>query len=241
VDPLYCPACGGQLRIISFIEEPKIIDRIIAHLELTFEAERPPPPRVLQQELVEPLFMVYAPFDFDTLTLTSEAKSLGGTLSFIENLWHKLYPSFPYEGYFLDEDFDRQYRAEEQIGKLLGIIAGMGLIMSVLGLLGLAAFMTQRRTKEIGIRKVLGASVFDIILMFSKTFSGWVLLASLIACPLAFYATHEWLQNFAYRVNVTPLLFLMAAALALVASLLAVSFHIFKTAMANPVESLRYE
>jgi putative ABC transport system permease protein len=77
--------------------------------------------------------------------------------------------------------------------------------------------------------------------MFSKTFSGWVLLASLIAYPLAFYATHEWLQNFAYRVNVTPFLFLMAAGLALVASLLAVSFHIFKTATANPVDSLRYE
>ncbi len=193
------------------------------------------------QVLVEPLFMVYAPFDFDTLTLTLDVESLGGTLSFIENLWHKLYPSFPYEGYFLDEDFDRQYRAEEQIGRLLGIIAGMGLIMSVLGLLGLAAFMTQRRTKEIGIRKVLGASVSSIVLMFSKTFSGWVLLASLIAYPLAFYATHEWLQNFAYRVNVTPLLFLMAAGMALAASLLAVSFHIFKTATANPVDSLRYE
>jgi putative ABC transport system permease protein len=193
------------------------------------------------QELVEPLFMIFAPFDFNTLTLTLETSSLGETLSFIENLWQKLNPSFPYEGYFLDEDFNRQYRAEEQIGKLLGIIAGMGLVISTLGLLGLAAFMTQQRTKEIGIRKVLGASVSDIALMFSKTFSGWVLLASLIACPLAYYATKMWLQNFAYRVHVAPLLFLMAVALALVVALLSVSFHIFKTATANPVDSLRYE
>ncbi len=193
------------------------------------------------QEMVEPLFMIYAPFDFNTLTLTLETSSLGETLSFIENLWQKLYPSFPYEGYFLDEDFDRQYRAEEQIGKLLGIIASMGLVISTLGLLGLAAFMMQQRTKEIGIRKVLGASVSNIALMFSKTFSRWVLLASFIACPLAYYATKMWLQNFAYRVHVAPLLFLMAAAIALAVSILSVSFHIIKTATANPVDSLRYE
>lgn len=193
------------------------------------------------QELVEPLFMAYDPFAFNTLTLTVETGSFGETLSFIENLWQKLNPSFPYEGYFLDEDFDRQYRAEEQIGKLLGVIAGMGLIISTLGLLGLAAFMTQQRTKEIGIRKVLGASVSTIVLMFSKTFSRWVLLASLIACPLAYYATKMWLQNFAYRVQVAPLLFLMAAALALFVALLSVSFHILKTATVNPADSLRYE
>jgi putative ABC transport system permease protein len=193
------------------------------------------------QEMVEPLFMIYAPLDFNTLTLTLETGSLGETLSFIENLWQKLYPSLPYEGYFLDEDFDRQYRAEEQIGKLLGIIAGMGLVISTLGLLGLAAFMTQQRTKEIGIRKVLGASVSNIALLFSKSFSRWILLANIIAWPLAYYAINRWLQNFAYRVNVAPLLFLMAAAIALVVSLLSVSFHVFKTAMANPVDSLRYE
>lgn len=193
------------------------------------------------QEMVEPIFMIYAPFDFNTLTLTLETGSLGETLSFIEKMWQKLYPAIPYEGYFLDENFDRQYRAEEQMGKLLGIIAVMGLVISTLGLLGLAAFMTQQRTKEIGIRKVLGASVPNIVVMFSKSFSGWVLLASLIACPLAYYAAHEWLQNFAYRIPIAPLLFVMAAALALAVALLSVSFHIFKTAMANPVDSLRYE
>jgi putative ABC transport system permease protein len=193
------------------------------------------------QEMVEPLYMIYDPFAFNTLTLTLETGSLGETLSFIENLWRKLNPSLPYEGYFLDDDFDRQYRAEEQIGKLLGIVAGMGLVISTLGLLGLAAFMTQQRTKEIGIRKVLGASVSSIVLMFSKTFSRWVLLAGVIACPLAYYAANRWLQNFAYRVGVAPLLFLMALALALVVSLLSVSFHIIKTARANPVDALHYE
>jgi putative ABC transport system permease protein len=193
------------------------------------------------QDIVEPLYMVFAPFDFDTLTLTLESGSLGETLSFIENMWQKLYPTLPYEGYFLDEDFDLQYRAEEQIGKLLGIISGMGLVMSTLGLLGLAAFMTQQRSKEIGIRKVLGASISHIVLLFSKTFLRWVLLANIIAWPLAYYTLNKWLQDFAYRVNISPFLFLLAAGIALVVSFLSISYHVIKTAMANPVDALRYE
>jgi putative ABC transport system permease protein len=193
------------------------------------------------QETVEPLFMFYAPFEFNTLTLTLGVGASGETTAFIEDLWQRFNPGFPYEGYILQEDFDRQYRAEERIGRLLGLIAGMGLALSALGLLGLAAFMTRQRTKEIGIRKVLGASVPDIALMFSRTFSGWVLLAGLLAWPSAYYAVNNWLQNFAYRAQISPLLFLAAPAAALLAAFLAVSFHIVRTATADPVESLRYE
>jgi putative ABC transport system permease protein len=193
------------------------------------------------QNKVEPLFMVYDPYDFSALTLSLRTDYLKDTLDFIKKKWHEFYPFLPYEGFFLDEEFDRQYRAEEQIGKLLGIISGMGLVIACLGLLGLAAFMARQRTKEIGIRKVLGASVSRIALLFSKAFIKWILLANIFAWPAAFYAMNKWLENFAYRINTGPWIFIMAAALALIVALLAVSYQVLKAALANPVDSLRYE
>jgi putative ABC transport system permease protein len=193
------------------------------------------------QNKVEPLFFVYDPYDFSALTITLRTDYLKDTLDFIEKKWHEFYPFLPYEGFFLDEDFDRQYRAEEQIGKLLGIISGMGLVIACLGLLGLAAFMARQRTKEIGIRKVLGASVSRITLLFSKTFTKWILLANIFAWPAAFYAMNKWLENFAYRINTGPMIFIMAAVLALIVALMAVSYQVLKAALANPVDSLRYE
>jgi putative ABC transport system permease protein len=163
------------------------------------------------------------------------------TLDFIEKKWDELYPFLPYEGFFLDQEFDRQYRAEEQIGKLLGIITATGLVIACLGLLGLAAFTAQQRTKEIGIRKVLGASVPNITLMFLKSFSLRILLGNIIAWPAAYYAGYKWLENFAYRINIAPWIFVAAAALALVVALLTVSYQILKAALANPADSLRYE
>ena len=193
------------------------------------------------QNNVEPLFMAYDPYDFNALTLTLITSDLRDTLDFIEKKWRELYPSLPYEGFFLDEDFNRQYRAEEQIGKLLGIITGMGLAIASLGLLGLAAFMAQQRTKEIGIRKVLGASVSNIIKLLSKQFVFLIIGASVIAGPFAYYAVNRWLENFAYRIDVGWSVFVFSGVAALVIALLTVSFQAVKAAIANPVEALRYE
>ncbi|MEE9390371.1 MAG: FtsX-like permease family protein, partial [Candidatus Aminicenantaceae bacterium] len=190
---------------------------------------------------VEPLFMAYDPYDFNALTLTFSTSDLRETLDFIEKKWRELYPSLPYEGFFLDEDFNRQYRAEEQIGKLLGIITGMGLAIASLGLLGLAAFMAQQRTKEIGIRKVLGASVSNIIKLLSKQFVFLIIGANVIAGPFAYYAVNRWLENFAYRIDVGWSVFVFSGVAALVIALLTVSFQAVKAAIANPVEALRYE
>lgn len=193
------------------------------------------------QNNVEPLFMGYDSYAFNALTLTFSTIDLRETLDFIEKKWRELYPFLPYEGFFLDEDFNRQYRAEEQIGKLLGIITGMGLAIASLGLLGLAAFMAQQRTKEIGIRKVLGASVSSIIKLLSKQFAFLIIGANVIAGPFAYYAVNRWLENFAYRIDAGWSVFVFSGAAALVIALLTVSFQAVKAAIANPVEALRHE
>jgi len=147
---------------------------------------------------------------------------------------------YPYNS-FVDEIFDRQYRYEEQTSRLLAIITSIGLVIASLGLVGLASFTTIRRKKEIGIRKVLGATVSGIVLLLSKEFTKWVLLANIIAWPVAWYVMNQWLQNFAYRISIGWWLFILAGVLALFFALITVSYQSIKAAIANPVEAIRYE
>jgi putative ABC transport system permease protein len=196
--------------------------------------------RGLQNE-VEPLVMEYYPERFRYITLSIDISKLKEILVFVESQWKALFPGNPFEGFFLDTDFDRQYRADEQVGRIFGIFTLLGLFIACLGLLGLASFMAESRTKEIGIRKVLGASVTKIVLMLSKEFTKWVLLANCIAWPVAYYFMDRWLKNFAYRINIDIVTFLLSGLLVLGIALLTVSFQSFKAARANPVDSLRYE
>jgi len=152
-----------------------------------------------------------------------------------------LFPGNPFENFFLDTDFDRQYRADEQVGWIFGIFTLLGLFIACLGLLGLASFTAESRTKEIGIRKVLGASVTGIVLMLSKQFTKWVLLANCFAWPFAYYFMDRWLKNFAFRININIVTFLLSGLLVLAIALLTVCFQSIKAATANPVDSLRYE
>jgi len=152
-----------------------------------------------------------------------------------------LFPGNPFENFFLDTDFDRQYRADEQVGWIFGIFTLLGLFIACLGLLGLASFTAESRTKEIGIRKVLGASVTGIVLMLSKQFTKWVLLANCFAWPFAYYFMDRWLKNFAYRININIVTFLLSGLLVFAIALLTVCFQSIKAATANPVDSLRYE
>jgi putative ABC transport system permease protein len=131
--------------------------------------------------------------------------------------------------------------AEQRLGKIFLIFSILTIFIACIGLLGLAAFATEQRTKEIGIRKVLGASVPNLVTLLSKDFSKWVLLANLIAWPAAYFAMNEWLQDFAYRVNIGWWVFALAGGLALLIALLTVSSQAIKAALANPVEALRYE
>ncbi len=193
------------------------------------------------QREVEPLFMEHSSSRFDALTLTVATTGLDETLEFVESRWLAVFPGLPYEAFFLDEDFEKQFRSERQVGRLLGLVAGMGLVIACLGLLGLAAFITRQRAGEIGIRKVLGASEASIIVLFSRDFVLLVIAASLIACPAATYAMTLWLSDFTYRVEMNWMTYVLPSVLGLLLALMTVSTQAFKAAHANPVEALKCE
>ncbi len=196
--------------------------------------------RGLQSE-VEPLVMEFHPDVFRYITLSIDISHLKETLTFVESRWKALFPGHPCESFFLDTDFDQQYKAEEQVGKIFGIFTFLGLFIACLGLLGLASFTAQSRTKEIGVRKVLGASVTRITVMLSKQFTKWVLISSIIAWPIAYYFMSRWLKSFAYRTSIDATTFLVSGLLVLFVAVLTVSFQSIKASLANPVDSLRYE
>jgi len=163
------------------------------------------------------------------------------TVKFIENTWNKYIPYKPFEYFFFDEDYDKLYNAEKRIGKIFTTFSVLAITIACLGLLGLASFTIEQRTKEIGIRKVLGASVSNILLKLSNEFIKWMIIANLIAWPIAWFISHKWLQNFAYRIEIGLWVFLVGGGAALVIALLTVTWQAMKAATANPVESLRYE
>jgi len=155
--------------------------------------------------------------------------------------WKKVNPDQPFEYNFLDDHFKELYESDRAVSKVVGILAGLAILISCLGLFGLASYSAERRVKEIGIRKVLGASVQNITAMLSKDFVRLVIISTLIAWPIAWYGVTNWLQDFAYRVSVSWWVFAMAAGIALMIALVTVSFQAIKAAIANPVKSLRTE
>jgi putative ABC transport system permease protein len=163
------------------------------------------------------------------------------TIQFMEKLWREFVPSQPLDYVFFDDNFAQLYNTEIQAGKTFTAFAALAIIIAGLGLFGLASFVTTQKTKEIGIRKVLGASIPGIILLLNREFLIKVLVANLIAWPVAYFAMNKWLQNFAYRAGIKFWVFVVSAALALVISLLTVSYQTIKAASTNPVNSLRYE
>ncbi len=166
---------------------------------------------------------------------------IASTLDFIEKTWKQTVPLFPFIYSFLDSDFDQSFRATERLGKLSTTSTLISILIACLGLLGLAAYTAQQRTKEIGIRKVLGAKASLIVMMLSREFIKWVMIANVIAWPVSYYVMNKWLQNFAYRIPVSLLIFLLSAALALIISILTIIFQTLRVAKANPVDCLRYE
>jgi putative ABC transport system permease protein len=168
-------------------------------------------------------------------------ENISAAVDLLKRTWQKAAPNQPFVFSFLDDDVERQYREEERWGKIVGYASGLAILIACMGLFGLAALMVAKRTKEIGVRKVLGASVTRIAVMFSKDFAGLVLIAFAAATPIAFYFTNRWLQSFAYRIDIGWWIFALAGGLALVIALLTVSTQAIKAALANPVEALRYE
>ena len=160
---------------------------------------------------------------------------------FIEKVWKKYAGNEGFSYNFLDDNLQSLYAADQRTSEIAGAFSVLAIIIACLGLLGLAAFITEQRTKEIGIRKVLGASVPEVIALLSAQFAKWVLIANVIAWPLAYYVMNNWLKNFAYRIDISLWIFIASGSLAFIVALLTVSSHAIKAATANPVESLRYE
>lgn len=163
------------------------------------------------------------------------------SIKYIEDLWNELSPQTPFEYEFLDKTYGQLYKSEENLQKIFTTFSVIAIIIACLGLFGLALNSTQQRVKEISIRKINGAKISEILIMLNKNIIKWIVIAFVIACPIAWYAMHEWLNNFAYKTELSLWTFAIAGILSLVIALLTVSFLSWKAASRNPVEGLRYE
>ena len=167
--------------------------------------------------------------------------SIQENLSFIEKTWRSFYPSEPFDYYFVDERLASGYHAEMRMGRIFEYFSFMAICIACLGLYGLIAFTIEQKFKDIGVHKVLGASISNIVLVISRNYLAWILLSNLIAWPVAWFAMNKWLQNFAYRININIGIFFIAGLATLSIALLTISWQTVRAATANPVEALRYE
>jgi putative ABC transport system permease protein len=193
-------------------------------------------------EPIQPLaFRMYNPAGFNYLIANTTEANVARSLTALETTWKKLNPNEPFEYSFIDQDFQKNYEEESRQANLINYFTIVAIIISCLGLFGLATFTAEQRTKEIGIRKVLGASVYGVVGLLSKDFLKLVLIAAIIASPLAWYAMNQWLQNFAYKTSVSWQVFALTTILALLIAFITISYQAIKAAISNPVKSLRTE
>jgi putative ABC transport system permease protein len=163
------------------------------------------------------------------------------TVAQVEALWKKILPEVPFKYLFFDQNLMAQYENEKRAGQIFGVFSGLAIIIACVGLFGLAAYTASLRTKEIGVRKVLGATVGSVVFLLSREFTKLILIAFILAVPFAWYIMDNWLQGFAYRTELGPGVFLLAGVIALLISWITVSYQSIKAAIVNPVKSLRSE
>jgi len=194
------------------------------------------------QQAVEPIILWYNRWPWNAkVVVRTKPGMTEATIKALEQIYTKLNPSYPFSYYFVDQDLNNLYQGEQRLGSLFNLFAGLAIFISCLGLYGLSAFMAEQRLKEIGIRKVLGASISNVVYLLSRSFVGLVLFAIAIAVPIAWYAMNSWLNGFAYRINIELTVFAIASTFAIVIALLTVSYESIKAALSNPVKSLRNE
>lgn len=190
---------------------------------------------------ISPIVFFIRESNINTFSIRLAPRDIPGALAFLEGVWREYMPKYPFEYAFIDERFDRQYRAEEKLGRLFGYFSVLAVVIACLGLFGLASYTAERRRKEIGVRKVLGASVSSIVRLLAFEFGRLVLIANIIAWPVAYFAMERWLRDFAYRTDIGLTSFVAAAAAALVIALATVSFQAVKAAVADPVDAIKFE
>ena len=192
-------------------------------------------------EKVNPLILNYNPEKTQTMMVKLKAGQEKQTIAELKNLYARFNPGFSFDYQFLDVAYKKLYEAEERVSALSKYFAGIGILISCLGLFGLAAYASEQRLKEVGIRKVNGAQITEVMVLLNKDFVKWVALAFAIATPIAWYMMNRWLESFAYRTTLSWWIFALSGALALGIALLTVSWQSWKAATRNPVEALRYE
>ncbi|MEP6748021.1 MAG: FtsX-like permease family protein [Bacteroidota bacterium] len=197
----------------------------------------------LHQPIVPMIFIKLPPSNnsFHNLSVKITGDHIQAVLAHLENTWKKFSPEMPFQPVFLDDKFDALYKSEQKQGTIFTVFACIAILIACLGLFGLSAFTISQRVKEIGVRKVLGASTGSIVTLLSKDFLKLVAVAAIIAFPVAWFAMHSWLQDFAYRINMPWWIFIVAAIVAALVALITISFQAIKAALSNPVKSLRSE
>ena len=194
-----------------------------------------------QSQEIDPLILTYYPDYYSYILIKVNTENISDLIESIKSVWSDFVSLFPFEYHFMDEDFDQLYKFEDNMGSLFKVFTVLAVVISCLGLFGLATFVVERRTKEIGVRKVMGASVGELIRLLITDFTKWVLLANVIAWPVAWFAMNKWLQNYAYRTEISLYAFLTAGFVALLIAVLTVFFNTYKAANSNPVKALKYE
>ena len=187
-----------------------------------------------------PLVLLYNTWGSTHITMRVSG-NVGETIDYIRKTWKDICAGYPLEFGFYDEQFASMYKKDENLASLVSIFSVLAIVISCMGIFGLSVFQSEQRIKEIGIRKVLGATTSEIIYLLTKSFSKWVLFANVIAIPIAYYFLNEWLHDFAYKIEISWWMFALAGGIALVIALLTISIQAIKAATANPVKSLRYE
>jgi putative ABC transport system permease protein len=192
-------------------------------------------------DVIEPLMIIMN--SYNNYVFVKTEGDIRESIAAIESTWKTVYPDLPFEYDFLDQDFNSQYKSDEKRSQIFTAFSGLTITIACLGLLGLAAFTTQQRYKEIGVRKVIGASINSLVILVSKEFFLLVGIGMLIAFPVAWYFTDSWLQKFAYRIELAGewLTFIVSALLAFIITLVTVGYHVLRAASANPVKALRDE
>jgi putative ABC transport system permease protein len=190
---------------------------------------------------ISSLVMWYVPGYSYNLSIRMNGNNIPGTINYIREQWEKFAPDIPFEFQFLDKKYDALYKEEDKLSLVIGYFSVVAILIACLGLFGLASFITQNRTKEIGIRKVNGARVSEILAMLNTDFVKSVLIAFPLAAPIGWCAMHKWLEGYAYKTEMSWWIFVLSGSLALCVALLTVSWQSWRAATRNPVEALRYE